>query len=70
MVWPSVQYPLPAMMIMEEESESITKKLYAQLIPSGGGGLIAIFLVFSDMHQIPFLALLFLGQLMTSLLAK
>jgi hypothetical protein len=36
MVWPLVHYPLPAMMIMEEESESITKKLYAQLIPSGG----------------------------------
>jgi hypothetical protein len=68
MVWPSVHYPLPAMMIMEEESESITKKLYAQLIPSGGA--IAIFLVFSDMHQMPFSALLFLGQLMTSLFAK
>jgi hypothetical protein len=38
MVWPLVRYPLPVMTIMEEESESITKKLYAQLIPSGGGG--------------------------------
>jgi hypothetical protein len=37
MVWPSMCYPLPAMTIMEEESESITKKLYTQLIPSGWG---------------------------------
>jgi hypothetical protein len=36
MVWPSIRYPLPAMMILEEESEMITKKLYAQLIPFGG----------------------------------
>jgi hypothetical protein len=36
MVWPSIQYPLPLTSISDEESEEITKKLYAQLIPSGG----------------------------------
>jgi hypothetical protein len=35
MVWPTIRYLLPAMMILEEESEMITKKLYAQVIPSG-----------------------------------
>jgi hypothetical protein len=35
MVWPSVQYPLPSITILDEESEEITKKLYAKLIPSG-----------------------------------
>jgi hypothetical protein len=36
MVWPSIQYPLPLTSILDEESEEITKKLYAQLIPSSG----------------------------------
>jgi hypothetical protein len=36
MVRPSIQYPLPSPSISDEESEEITKKLYAQLIPSGG----------------------------------
>jgi hypothetical protein len=36
MVWPSIQYPLPSMSISDEELEEITKKLYAQLIPSSG----------------------------------
>jgi hypothetical protein len=36
MVWPSLQYPLPLTSILDEESEEITKKLHAQLIPSGG----------------------------------
>jgi hypothetical protein len=35
-VWPSICYPLAATMIMEEESEEITKYLYSQLLPSGG----------------------------------
>jgi hypothetical protein len=35
-VWPSLRYPLAAMMIIEEESEEITKHLYSQLLPSGG----------------------------------
>jgi hypothetical protein len=35
-VWPSICYPLAAMMIMKEESEEITKYLYSQLLPSGG----------------------------------
>jgi hypothetical protein len=56
------------MIILEEESETIAKKLYAQLIPSRGAN-----------HNFPrvfqhapkaFLALLFLKQLMISLLAK
>jgi hypothetical protein len=36
MVWPSIHYPLPAMTILKEDPEAITKKLYAQLIPSKG----------------------------------
>jgi hypothetical protein len=68
MVWPSVHYPLPVMMITEEESETITKKLYTQLIPSGGAN--RNFPGISDMHQMPFSALLFFRQLMTSSLAK
>jgi hypothetical protein len=36
MVWPAIRYPLPTTMILEEESEGITKKLYAQLLPSRG----------------------------------
>jgi hypothetical protein len=36
MVWPSIQYPLPSTSISDEDSEEITKKLYAQLIPSSG----------------------------------
>jgi hypothetical protein len=35
-VWPSICFPLAATMISAEESESITKVLYSQLLPSGG----------------------------------
>jgi hypothetical protein len=64
MVWFSIQYPLPLMTILDKESEEITKKLYAQLIPSGSAN-----------HHFPgffqhapnvFLVLLFLGVLIHS----
>jgi hypothetical protein len=35
-VWPSIRFPLAAMTISADESESITKALYSQLLPSGG----------------------------------
>jgi hypothetical protein len=35
MVWPSIQYPLLLITILDEKLEDIMKKLYAQLIPSG-----------------------------------
>jgi hypothetical protein len=35
-VWPSICFLLAATMISAEESESITKVLYSQLLPSGG----------------------------------
>jgi hypothetical protein len=35
-VWPSICFPLVATMISADESESITKVLYSQLLPSGG----------------------------------
>jgi hypothetical protein len=35
-VWPSIRFPLAATMISADESESITKALYSQLLPSGG----------------------------------
>jgi hypothetical protein len=35
-VWPSIHFPLAAMTISEDDSESITKVLYSQLLPSCG----------------------------------
>jgi hypothetical protein len=35
-VWPLIRFPLAATTISAEESESITKVLYSQLLPSGG----------------------------------
>jgi hypothetical protein len=35
-VWPSICFPLVATTISVDESESITKVLYSQLLPSGG----------------------------------
>ena len=35
MVYPSISYPLVATMFSEDESTEITKKLFAQLLPSG-----------------------------------
>jgi hypothetical protein len=35
-VWPSIRFPLAATTISEDDSESITKVLYSQLLPSGG----------------------------------
>jgi hypothetical protein len=35
-VWPSICFPLAATTISADESESITKALYSQLLPSGG----------------------------------
>jgi hypothetical protein len=36
MVYPSISYPLVATMPSEDESTEITKRLYTQLLPSGG----------------------------------
>jgi hypothetical protein len=36
MVCPSISYPLVATTFLEDESTEITKRLYTQLVPSGG----------------------------------
>ena len=36
MVYPSISYPLAATTFSEDKSTEITKKLFAQLLPSGG----------------------------------
>jgi hypothetical protein len=36
MIWPPLQYPLPACNLTEQQGNQITKKLYRQILPSLG----------------------------------
>jgi hypothetical protein len=57
MVCPSIQYPLPSTSISDEESEEITKKLYANLFLPAVPTVTSR--VSSNMHPMLFLVLLF-----------